>query len=93
MNDHTLVRMRAVFGTDEGNEELGERHVALKDIPAELTWQAHRCRLNGNIKVVKLTIVPEVEQPLVEQPPVEPEEPESYPMYGAPDLSPFYDEL
>ncbi|MBV8487714.1 MAG: hypothetical protein JO161_05500 [Planctomycetaceae bacterium] len=93
MNDHTLVRMRTVFGTDEGNEELGERHVALKDIPAELTWQAHRCRLNGNIKVVKLTIVPEVEQPLVEQPPVEPEEPEFYPMYGAPDLSPFYDEL
>ena len=86
MNGHKLVRMRTLFGTDEGNEELGERHVALKDIPAELTWQAHRCHLNGDIKVVKLTIAPEVEQP-----PEEPEEPEFYPIYGVPDLSEFYD--
>ena len=86
MNGHTLVRMRTLFGTDEGNEELGERHVALQDIPAELAWQAHRCHCSGNIKVITLTIAPEVEQP-----PEEPEEREFYPIYAVPDLSEFYD--
>jgi len=53
-------------------------------------WQAHRCHLNGNIQVVKLTINPEVEQPPETR---EDGEPEFYPVYGVPDLSSFYDEL
>jgi len=52
--------------------------------------QAHRCHLNGNSKVVKLTINPEVEQPPEAN---EDREPEAFPVYGVPDLSKFYDEL
>ena len=50
MNAHTLIRMRTLFGTDEGNEEIGDRHVALEDIPAEVTWQANRCHLGTGRK-------------------------------------------
>ncbi len=88
MNQNTLIRMRTIFGTNDRNEEVCERHIALHDIPSEITWQAHRCHLDGDIKVVKLTIAPEVEQP-----PQEEEEPEFFPVYGVPDLSRFYDEL
>ena len=56
MNENTLIRMWTIFGTDDGNEEICDRHIAVHDIPAELAWQSHRCHLNGNIKVVKLTI-------------------------------------
>ncbi len=87
MNTRTLVRIRTVFGTADGNQEFVERHIAVRDIPGELTQQASRCGLNGNIKVVKLTLSPEVEQP-----PEEPEESETYPVYGVPDLSKFYEE-
>lgn len=90
MNANTLVRMRTIFGTDEGNEEVDDRHITLQDIPGELMWQARRHHLNGNIKVVKLTIAPEVEQPPETR---EDEEPECFPVYGVPDLSRFYDEL
>ncbi len=90
MNQHTLVRMWTLFGTDSGNEVVDDRHIALADIPTELTWQASRCHLNGNIKVVKLTISPEVEQP---PEPKDDDEPEFFPVYGMPDLSRFYDEL
>jgi hypothetical protein len=81
--------MRTIFGTNDNNQETGDRHIALHDIPAELTWQAERYHLNGDIKVIKLTIAPEVEQP-----PEEPDEefPDGYPVYGVPDLSRFYDE-
>ena len=44
-------------------------------------WQANRCRLNGNIKVVKLTFNPEVEQPRDGE---DDKEPEIYPVYGVP---------
>jgi hypothetical protein len=70
------------------NEVVGDRHVAIHDIPQELTWQAHRCHLNGNIRVIKLTIEPEVEQPAETD---DPAEDEPRPFYGVPDLSPFYD--
>ncbi len=90
MNANTLVRMWTIFGTNEGNEEVNDRHIALQDIPGELMWQANRCHLNGNIKVVKLTINPEVEQPPEAN---EDREPEAFPVYGVPDLSKFYDEL
>lgn len=90
MNANTLVRMWTLFGTTEGNEEVNDRHIALHDIPGELMWQANRCHLNGNIKVVKLTITPEVEQPPEAK---EDREPEIFPVYGVPDLSRFYDEL
>lgn len=88
MNGNTLVRMRTLFGTMDRNEVVDDRHIAIHDIPEELTWQAHHCHLNGDIRVIKLTIEPEVEQP----PTVDvDEEPEDYPVYGVPDLSPFYD--
>jgi len=90
MNANTLVRMRTIFGTTAANEEVDDRHIALRDIPSELVWQAKRCHLNGNIKVVKLTIAPEVEQSPETR---EDEEPECFPVYGVPDLSRFYDEL
>ena len=88
MNENTLIRMWTLFGTTDGNEEICDRHIAVHDIPTELAWQSQRCHLNGNLKVVKLTIEPEVEQPRPE-----PDEPEFYPVYGVPDLSRFYDEL
>jgi len=90
MNQNTHVRMWTIFGTSEGNEEVIDRHIAIQDIPTELMWQAHRCHLNGNIKVVKLTINPEVEQPPESR---DDKEPEFFPVYGVPDLSRFYDEL
>ena len=76
--------------TKEGNVEVCDRHIALQDIPSELIWQANRFHLNGDIKVVKLTINPEVEQPPEAQ---DDQEPDSFPVYGVPDLSRFYDEL
>jgi hypothetical protein len=82
--------MRTLFGTSNSNEVVDDRHIALHDIPQELTWQAHHCHLSGDIKVIKLTIAPEVEQPLEGN---ANEEPEVYPVYGVPDLSRFYDEL
>ena len=88
MNENTLIRMWTVFGTNDHNEEVGERHIAVHDIPGELAWQAQRCHLDGSIKIVKLTIAPEVEQPASEE-----DEPEFFPVYGVPDLSKFYDEL
>jgi hypothetical protein len=88
MTENTHVRMWTLFGTNDGNEEICDRHVTLHDIPGELTRQANHCHLNGNIRFIKLMINPEVEQP-----PAEPEEPEVYPVYGVPDLSRFYDEL
>jgi hypothetical protein len=90
MNANTLVRMRTIFGTTEGNEEVNDRHIALQDIPSELMWQANRYHLNGNIKVVKLTIAPEVEQPPETR---DDQEPGLFPVYGVPDVSKFYDEL
>jgi len=90
MNNSTNVRMWSLFGTNDGNVEVCDRHIALQDIPGELMWQASRFHLNGNIKVVKLTINPEVEQPPEA---VDNEKAESYPVYGVPDLSRFYDEL
>jgi len=90
LNRNTLVRMWTTFGTNEGNVEVCDRHIALEDIPGELMWQANLCHLNGNIKVVKLMINPEVEQPPEAR---DEKEPEFYPVYGAPDLSRFYDEL
>jgi hypothetical protein len=88
MNGNTLIRVRTIFGTADRNHEIVERHIALGEIPGELTRQAHRYGLDTEIKVVKLTIAPEVEQP-----PAEPDdEPEFYPVYGVPDLSKFYDE-
>jgi hypothetical protein len=90
MNGNTLIRIRTIFGTRDANEEIQDRHIAVQDIPSELTWQAHHCHLNGDIKVIKLTIAPEVEQPLEEG---DAEEPAFYPVYGVPDLSRFYDEL
>jgi hypothetical protein len=90
MNQNTLIRMWTVFGTNDGNEEVCDRHIAVGDIPTELTWQAQRCHLDGDIKVVKLTIAPEVEQP---PPGNEEDDPEFYPVYGVPDLSRFYEEL
>jgi hypothetical protein len=89
MNGNTLIRVRTVFGTADGNQEINDRHIALCDIPGELTRQAHRYGLDAEIKVVKLTIAPEVEQPLAAEPA---DEPEFYPVYGMPDLSKFYDE-
>ncbi len=89
MNGTTLIRMRTIFGTNESNQEIDDRHIALHDIPAELTWQAHRCHLDSDIKVIKLTIAPEIEQP---QEDAEGEWPDGYPVYGVPDLSRFYDE-
>ncbi len=88
MNENTLIRMRTIFGTNDRNEEVCERHIALHEIPSELTWQAQRRHLDGDIKIVKLTIAPEVEQPTPED-----DEPEFFPIYGVPDLSRFYDEL
>ncbi len=90
MNQNTHVRMWTVFGTNEGNVEVCDRHIALQDIPTELMWQANRSHLNGNIKVVKLTFNPEVEQPPEGK---DDKETEIYPVYGVPDLSSFYDEL
>ncbi len=89
MNGNTLIRMRTLFGTSDSNQEVDDRHIAVHDIPAELTWQANHCQLNGDIKVIKLTIAPEVEQP----PESEDGDSEDYPVYGVPDLSRFYDEL
>ena len=43
--------------------------------------------LSSEIKVIKMTIAPEVEQPLHDESGDE----EPYPVYGVPDLSPFYD--
>jgi hypothetical protein len=86
MNGHTVVRMRTLFGNNEGNEELGERHVAIEDIPAEITWQSHHCHLDGDIKVVKLTLEPEVEQPAED-----PDDPAFFPLYGVIDQSLLYD--
>ncbi len=88
MNGNTLIRMRTILGTNEANLEIGERHIALSEIPVELAWQSHHCGLSGNIKLVKLTIAPEVEQPPEA---VEDDEPEFYPIYGVPDLSRFFD--
>jgi hypothetical protein len=90
MNGNTLIRMRTIFGTNDSNQEFDDRHIALHDIPAELTWQAHHCHLDNEIKVIKLTIAPEVEQP---QETADGEWPDGYPVYGVPDLSRFYDEL
>jgi hypothetical protein len=90
MNYNTHIRMRAIFGTNEGNVEVCDRHIALHDIPSELMWQANRCNLNGNIKVVKLTFNPEVEQAPETR---DDKEPEFFPVYGMPDLSSLYDEL
>ena len=90
MNQNTHIRMWTIFGTNEGNEEVCDRHIAVQDIPAELMWQANRRHLNGSIKVVKLTFNPEVEQPPETR---EDGEPEFFPVYGVPDLSRFYDEL
>jgi len=90
MNQHTHVRMWTVFGTNNGNVEVCDRHIALEDIPGEVMWQANRSHLDGNIKVVKLTFNPEVEQPAEAR---DGEDSEEYPVYGMPDLSRFYDEL
>jgi hypothetical protein len=88
MNGNTLVRMRTLFGTMDSNEVIDDRHIAIQDIPEELTWQAHHCHLDGDIRVIKLTLETAVEQPpSVDQQ----DEPEEYPVYGVPDLSPFYD--
>lgn len=90
MNQTTHIRMWTIFGTNDGNVEVCDRRIALQDIPSEVMWQANRCQLNGNIKVVKLTFSPEVEQP----PETRAEgDLEFYPVYGMPDLSRFYDEL
>ena len=88
MNGNTLICVRTIFGTLDGNREIRDRHIALSDIPGELTRQAHRCGLNGDIKVIKMTIAPEVEQPPEDPPDGDVEE---YPVYGVPDLSPFYE--
>jgi hypothetical protein len=88
MNGNTLICVRTIFGTADGNREILDRHIAINDIPGELTRQAHRCGLNGDIKVIKLTIAPEVEQPPEDGPDGDPE---AYPVYGMPDLSRFYD--
>jgi hypothetical protein len=90
MNGNTLIRIRTIFGTANGNQEINDRHIALSEIPGELTRQAHRYGLDTEIKVVKLTIAPEVEQPPADE---EEGEHEAYPVYGVPDLSRFYDEL
>jgi hypothetical protein len=89
MNGNTLIRVRTILGTADRNQEIAERHIALCEIPGELTRQAHRYGLDTEIKVVKLTIAPEVEQPPAAEPD---DEPEVYPVYGVPDLSRFYEE-
>jgi len=88
MNGNTLVRMRTLIGTMDSNEVVADRHVAIHDIPQELTWQANRHRFNGHIRVIKLTLEPEVEQPAEA---ADDEEPEARPFYGVPDLSRFFD--
>jgi hypothetical protein len=90
MNENTHVRMWTIFGTSQGNVEVCDRHITLQDIPGEVMWQANRCQLNGDIKVVKLTFNLEVEQP---QPARAQGTSECLPVYGMPDLSRFYDEL
>jgi hypothetical protein len=89
MNGNTLIRVRTIFGTANGNQEINDRHIALSEIPGELTRQAHHYGLDAEIKVVKLTIAPEVEQPPADE---SDSEQEAYPVYGVPDLSRFYDE-
>jgi hypothetical protein len=89
MNQRTHIRMTTFLGTSDGNEQVRDRHIILHDIPGELMRQVNRCHLNGNIKVVKLTIYPEVEQP----PESRDREAELFPVHGMPDLSRFYDEL
>jgi hypothetical protein len=90
MNGSTRIRMRTILGTNEANLEIGDRHIVVNDIPGELKWQSHHCGLSGDLKIIKLTIAPEVEQ---RPETADAEEPEVYPVYGVPDLSRFYDEL